>query len=270
PVITAFVKGNSFPALYNTIRDDPGALSKVDREGRAYLEKFTSYADFAASPTTQLTPGADTRYQWATSDATTLAAFKLCHKQSEWQWTQTQSSATGTPNQAIVNISAEQMGPGTHDLFVVGVSYPDDQACSVTWPDSGSWSGYGCPPEFTVDEMTVAVGYSASTGSVLPGPSLDKGSAYDASVFSDLPLTAGDGTRESAANLPSVGPVLITIALTLIFAILIALPSALLESTFESNESRIGDFLRKFLPGRRRPAPRVAAATRDKNSESDA
>ena len=28
-----FVKGNSFPAFYNTIRDDPGALDKVDREG---------------------------------------------------------------------------------------------------------------------------------------------------------------------------------------------------------------------------------------------
>jgi hypothetical protein len=124
----------------------------------AYLDRFTSYADFAASPTTQLTPGADTRYQWATSDETTLAAFKLCQKQSEWQWDQTQSSATGTPNQAMINISAGQMGPGTHDLFVVGVSYPDDQACSVKWPDSGAWSGYGCPPEFTVDEMTVVVG----------------------------------------------------------------------------------------------------------------
>ena len=26
-------QGNSFPALYDTIRDDPGALHKVDREG---------------------------------------------------------------------------------------------------------------------------------------------------------------------------------------------------------------------------------------------
>ncbi|SFH92328.1 hypothetical protein SAMN05216274_1221, partial [Cryobacterium levicorallinum] len=34
-VIPAFVKGNSFPALYDTIRDDPGALSKVDREGES-------------------------------------------------------------------------------------------------------------------------------------------------------------------------------------------------------------------------------------------
>jgi len=31
--ITLFVKGNSFPALYDTLRDDPGALHKVDREG---------------------------------------------------------------------------------------------------------------------------------------------------------------------------------------------------------------------------------------------
>ena len=28
-----FIKGKSFPALYDTNRDDPGALLKVDREG---------------------------------------------------------------------------------------------------------------------------------------------------------------------------------------------------------------------------------------------
>ncbi|WP_206750377.1 hypothetical protein, partial [Cryobacterium sp. TMT1-21] len=57
PVITAFVKGNSFPALYNTIRDDPGALSKVDREGDpsggdSPLAGITATAQMALCPGT--------------------------------------------------------------------------------------------------------------------------------------------------------------------------------------------------------------------------
>ena len=37
PAKTLFVKGKSFPSLYDTIRDDPGALHKVDREGAALI-----------------------------------------------------------------------------------------------------------------------------------------------------------------------------------------------------------------------------------------
>ena len=38
PAKTLFVKGKSFPSLYDTIRDDPGALHKVDREGAALVD----------------------------------------------------------------------------------------------------------------------------------------------------------------------------------------------------------------------------------------
>ena len=40
---------------------------------RAYLDRFTTYAEFSAAPSTQLTTGADgTRATWTTDDATTV------------------------------------------------------------------------------------------------------------------------------------------------------------------------------------------------------
>ena len=42
-------QGNSFPAFYDTIRDDPGALHKVDREGTVHkanlFDMAKKYAD---------------------------------------------------------------------------------------------------------------------------------------------------------------------------------------------------------------------------------
>lgn len=234
---------------------------------RAYLDRFTTYAEFSAAPSTQVTIGADgTRSTWTTDDATTVTAFALCYAQAGWDWTRTVSTATDIPNQKVVNISSEQMGPGSHTLFIVGLDYPDDYECSKTWPE-GNWSGYGCLPTFTVDEMTVAVAYPGSTESVLPGPVVGKNTAFDASIFSGLALTglppAADVGTVQASDLtivPPIVPLLITIALTLIFAILIALPSALLESTIANNESRIGAFFKRILPPRH-TAPRATAVT---------
>ena len=54
PAKTLFVKGKSFPALYDTIRDDPGALHKVHREGAALILVGTALMIFcpamAATP----------------------------------------------------------------------------------------------------------------------------------------------------------------------------------------------------------------------------
>jgi hypothetical protein len=166
------------------------------------------------------------------------------------------SATTDQPGQAIINIPADQMGPGTHDLFVADVQYPDSDSaaggCGYEWP-TGGWAGYGCLPTFTSEEMTVAVAYPATQNTVLAAPEVEESSAFDSTVFSGLPVMADGGVAStpSGSILPPVGPLLITIALTLVFAILIALPSALLESTVEGNESRISGFLRRLLPVRR-------------------
>lgn len=241
---------------------------------RPYLDRFTTFAEFSAPPTT-VTPDLDgDGSEWGTDDETAVAAYALCQEKSGWDWTRTVSTATDLPNQKVINISREQMGPGSHTLFIVGLDYPDDFEYSKTWPDGG-WSGYGCLPTFTVEEMTVAVAYPSSASSVLPGPVVGKNTAFDASIFSGLALPgvspAPNASTVQMSDLtiaPPVVPLLITIALTLVFAILIALPSALLESTIENNESRIGAFLKKILPPRR-TAPRAIATARITASESD-
>ncbi|WP_146069470.1 hypothetical protein [Cryobacterium sp. Y11] len=245
------------------------ALAQCRSDGkRAYLDRFTTYAEFAAAPNTQIEGGVEgASATWTSDDPAFLAAHAVCNEQSEWDWTQNVSTATGAPNQKVIAISSDQMGPGSHTLFIASMEYPDSQECSITWPDGGLGS-YGCLPTFIVEEMTVAVAYPDSTASVLPGPLVGNNTAFDASIFSDLALTGqspeADAGPLQASDLtitPPIGPLLITVALTLIFAILIALPSALLEATIENNESRIGAFLKKILPPRRRTAPRAKAVT---------
>jgi hypothetical protein len=236
----------------------------------AYLNLFTTYEEYSTSPTTQITPDADgDGHTWNTTDPTKLAADAACDAVNEWSTEQTTSTETDDPGHWVIRISADQMGPGTHNLFMVNLEYPESRTCSKDWPGGEAWSGYGCVPTFTVEEMTVAVAYPASTATVLAGPDVEKTSAFDNTVFSGLPVMADGGVASTPAGsiLPPVGPLLITIALTLVFAILIALPSALLESTLESNESRIGGFLRRLLPRRGAAAPTTSSTTATPGSE---
>jgi hypothetical protein len=224
------------------------ALAQCQFDARAaYLQKFTTGEEFRTSPTTQITEkGSD--YIWNTDDPETVEKFSRCNS-SEWSTDQVTVEFTDEESgAAVAHIPLDLMGPGNHELFLTTITYPEPSAsaCSVSWPgEGGYWTGYGCPPEFETQLISVAVPYAPSKNFELTGPIVSSNSPYDQTVFSNLPPV---GLSERDA----VPPVLLTIAVTLILAILIALPTALLESTLDENQSRVAAFVRRLLPGRAR------------------
>jgi hypothetical protein len=232
------------------------ALAQCRGDAKAdYIKGFSSLEEFRNSPTTQITESdGDSSYTWNTDDPATVEKYGKCDS-SDWSTSQLAVEFTDEESgAAVAHIPFDLIGPGNHELFLTKITYPDASAsaCSVIWPgDEQDWTGYGCLPEFETQVISVAVPYAPSKDFELAGPIVSAGSPFEQTVFSNLPPV---GVSET----DPVPPVLLTIASTLILAILIALPTALLESTLDENQSRVATFVRGLFPGRARERTSIA------------
>ncbi|MFJ5693919.1 hypothetical protein ACIP9X_08705 [Arthrobacter sp. NPDC093125] len=215
---------------------------------KAWVGKWNSYAEVKAHDTA---PEPD---KWATPeiDKSLAACFAASGLGSE----QVRESPTDTGGR--IDIPLDLLGPGTHALFVIGVENPEGTSqgqpgcAEVTYAD-GSWANAGC--QFLTSEpvtFTVTVPYPSVPDTVLPAADVAEGSAFRSTIFSQLPASPGFGG--SGAQDDTFTRAGLTVAVALVLAILIALPTELVENTISKNHSRIAAFTRKLLPARRHGA----------------
>lgn len=227
----------------------------------AYVNRFDSYEAFIQAPTSRREDkGDDTFTWWIEGDAEIDAAFAACKDESEWssdQVTWSKDEATGI---WTVRIPVSLYGPGTHNLFIQNLNTPDDkyfdpQCKSRIWDGSGRAS-MGC--EYSrgyFERISVNVEYPmADAGHVIAGPKVSEKTWFDQGVYSDLQPINWDffGNFQKF-----VGPAVATLGVTSVFAVLIALPTSLLESSLEANQSRVESMLKRLIPGygRRKKEP---------------
>jgi hypothetical protein len=207
-----------------------------------WLEQWTSFADLKAHDESPLPD------KWQSSSI--HGAYTECETTSGWSSTQVSMSPAATG--INIDIPLELIGPGTHNLFVIGLSRPDNDmpgqaGCTGKIYDDGSWASAGCSFEMSEPvHFTVTVPFPPAQGTVLPGTDVPEGSAFHPTVFSQLtaaPLV--DDTEIDTDTLTKAG---LTVALAVVLAVLIALPTELLESTIAKNHARIGRISRRFRP----------------------
>jgi hypothetical protein len=212
---------------------------------KAWVGKWNSYAEVKAHDTA---PEPD---RWTTPDID--KGLKACSAASGLGSEQIRYSPTDTGGS--IDIPLDLLGPGPHSLFVLGVESPEgvskgQPGCAeVTYAD-GSWANAGC--QFMTSEpvtFAVNVPYPPVAGTVLPAADVAEESAFRSTIFSRLAASPGFGG--SGAQNDTMTRAGLTVAVALVLAILIALPTELVENTLSKNHSRIAAFTRRLLPGRR-------------------
>lgn len=208
------------------------------------LNGFASYADFQAQDEN---PDPEV---WVT--AAFQKKFAACAAKSgvDYQRVVSQPTESGLE----IEVPFDLLGPGTHELFIVALQYPEkargNPLCAqASFPDG--WAFGGCRSTPSAARMfSVTVPYPAAEGTVLPAVAIEKGAAFDSTVFSYLPKAPVAGITEGQPEtLSKVG---LTTIVALVLAILIALPTELLESTISKNHTRVAVFTRKLLPAQGR------------------
>lgn len=268
--VTADVKADEYLASWSrkggTWSSADEALEALRRsndcaktEAQNYIDRFGSARDLEAldedpDPNTYLSS------EYANAVKACAAKFGLDHQRVT-------SRPAGSGVQ--VDVPVALLGPGSHDLFIISLRYPDTQRgnplCAQRDYDDGTWAWGGCPQVPSEARIfSVTVPYPPTTGTVLPAINVDAGAAFDSTVFSKLPEAPVTGIVEGQTDtLTRVG---LTTIVALVLAILVALPTELLESTISKNHTRLASFTRRLLPGRnrqgeepqhndRRPAP---------------
>ena len=160
------------------------------------------------------------------------------------------------------DIPADLLGPGSHELFIIGLQYPEQArgnalCAQATFEDGWAFGGCRSTPS-PAKVFTVTVPYPPAHGTVLPAVDVAEGDMFDSTVFSNLseaPVT--EIVEGEAETFSQVG---LTIIIALVLAILIALPTELVESTISQNHSRLAAFTRKLYPVRGQGSRRSAAA----------
>lgn len=208
----------------------------------AWLEQWTSFDDVKAHDESPL-PN-----RWESSSIN--GALIECGTSSGWSPEQVTTSSADTG--VNVDIPIDLIGPGTHQLFVIGLAMPDNDTlgqagCAHKLYADGSWAGAGCSYEMSEPvQFTVTVPFPPVKGTVLPGAVAAEGAAFHPTVFSRLaaaPLVEDTGIDSD--TLTKAG---LTVALAVVLAVLIALPTELLESTISNNNARINRITRRFRP----------------------
>ncbi|TFD42928.1 hypothetical protein E3T33_11330 [Cryobacterium sp. TMT1-2-1] len=211
---------------------------------KGFLDQFATHAEF------ELANESLDQDSWSTS--TIDDEVRACRDASEWK---VERASIDNAGYRVIDIPLDVVGPGTHELFVIGLSTPAsgnptvrNPGCALKVWEGGKWAGGGCPYDASAPVyFTVTVPSPPASEMLLQSRDVEKGSAFDPSVFSTLkPL---DQTEDAEALALHVG---LTVALALVLAILIALPTEMLNSVVSDKHSRIAGFFRWLLPAGRR------------------
>lgn len=227
-----------------------------------YFRRFSSWEDWNSSPTTGHNPDGTT---WSiVGDPESDAAYAACNDASEYTAVQVKMTLNKETGIYTVQIPVTLLGSGTHNLFIQNLEMPDDRydpsLCRVINQAEFGWTGdlatAGCrytPGAF--ERISVNVEYPmANAGHVIAGPEVSEKTWFDQGVYSDLKPANWDffGNFKKFS-----GPAVVTLGVTSVFAVLIALPTSLLESSLEANQSRVENMLKRLIPGygRRKKEP---------------
>lgn len=204
------------------------------------LNGFASYADFQA---TDENPDPEV---W--SNVAFAKDFEACATKSGVDYQRVASKPTESGLE--IEVPVDVVGPGTHELFIVALQYPEEPRgnprCAQAAFQDG-WAFGGClstPSKTTVFSVTVP--YPPAEDTVLPAVEIEKGAAFDSTVFSNLP--AAPVTEILGGQAETLSKVGLTTIVALVLAILIALPTELLESTISKNHTRLAAFTRRLFP----------------------
>lgn len=220
----------------------------------SYINRFGSQAEFRAAPTTVILTDDGNNQTWEIqNDPEVDAARAACKEASQWDYDHVQKSQNPDTGVTTVQIPLDQMGPGFHQLLLQNLSYPPEargnpQCINREWGD-GSWTGGGCLFEMgELYKIGVNVQYPmADNGTVLAGPKVSPKSWVDQSVYSNLE-PVNFSLWDNFSKL--IGPIGATLGITTVFAVLIALPTSLLESSLEANHDRVQAGLNRLIPWR--------------------
>lgn len=227
----------------------------------SYVNRFDTYEAFDQAPTSKHQAKDDGSLTWwIEGDSEVEAAFSACKDESEWSTEEVSQSKDDATGITTVRIPVGLFGPGTHNLFIQNLNTPEDRyfdpLCKSRVFDGGGQVSMGCQYfKGTFERISVNVEYPmADTGHVIAGPEVSEKTWFDQGVYSDLQPVNWDffGNFEKFA-----GPAAVTLGVTSVFAVLIALPTSLLESSLEANQSRVENMLKRLIPGygRRKKEP---------------
>ncbi|MDH6532372.1 hypothetical protein M2119_000609 [Aurantimicrobium minutum] len=237
----------------------------------SYVNRFDTYDAFNNAATTQGKDNEDGSHSWwVEGDAEIDVAFAACEENTEWSNAQVTSSKDEATGITTFHVPLSVYGSGTHSLFIQNLYYPDDtfgMSCkSRTW-DGGGKASMGCEySEGYFERITVNVEYPmADSGHVVAGPQVTRDTWFDQGVYSDLTPIDWNffGNFQKFA-----GPVAATLGVTSVFAVLIALPTALVESSLEANHGRVESLLRKYMPGYKRRQEKMNTDSQQNDSNT--
>ncbi len=236
--------------LYETVEQSAAAYTATQEcirdVARTFYPQFNSLDDALASPDVQKSVLAPGEFYLNTAPA------RACSDRFGDTSPDAISVDSGT---AILRIPYEMLGAGTYSLFIATVESSKDclELGDVVLKDGESITGY-CSPAMQSEPtfFTVTVPNVTASDRVLPGPAVTDDSWFDQTVFSNLRTIdkpeAGSLQASAQDSGDLLGAALVVATVTTVLAILIALPTALIESTIEGNRSRLARFFRGLLP----------------------
>jgi hypothetical protein len=167
----------------------------------AFFAQYPSLDAFLTSP--EVTVDGDSLFIRSAPLEAWRQRYDQCSAPSAWDWSRTGSRTDGDVE--VVTIPLSVLGPGRHDLFVLGV-WKEAVSATHDWPDG--WLQYtthraatGPPVRFTV---YVPRPTTRGTGATLRAPAVPPGSWFAQSSWSSLPALPF-GRAEPAAALRRTG-----------------------------------------------------------------
>lgn len=228
----------------------------------AYAKSFKTHAMFEAAKHTNITDKSRTTFRWSTSDPKTTKAVEKCKSASEWSTDQIDIIPSQT-DKRMIRIPFDVFGPGLHELFIAPIDYRLEGNCNRhTW-SNGGYADSECPPVLGDVQRVAVIVPLAKVDSVVSGPVVESGSWFDSTVFSNLnPIESSTpiDDREKFTQ-----QCLAALFVGLILSVLIALPTALIDSTIENNDGRIVRRLRGIIL--RRKAQSRATGTKSEETK---
>lgn len=222
----------------------------------SFYSMFSSREELKAHPSVAFNEGIDESdgepwFSWRPADGSTLLSEMLACGQDpiskERVVTVTDPGSTNSAWTARIQIPTSVIGAGTHDIFFAPVTQTTDCA-TYTWPDNSFATG-GCLYELdAVYTEIVAIRAEPSGHFPFVSPA-EPGTIRDPSVIS----ASEPRVTDPAVIIDDVAPrIVVAVSIAAVLGILIALPTALLESTLETNQSRFARWLRRLFPTRPR------------------
>lgn len=212
---------------------------------QAYAKSFRTHAMFEAAKHTNITDKTQTRFHWSTSDPKTTKAVEKCKSAAGWSTDQIEIIPTQA-NKVVIRIPFDVLGPGLHEVFVAPIDYHLEGNCNRhTW-SGGGYADSECPPILGEVQRVSVIVPLAKVDSVVGGPVVESGSWFDSTVFSNLKPFDINAPIEKRDKF--IQQCLAALFVGLILSVLIALPTALIDSTIENNDSRIVRRLRGIIP----------------------